>query len=107
MDCHWFKTNHCRSCELLDRSYAETISIKEKKLLELFGDHNLFLKETVGLSGNVENSRNKAKLALYGDSSDIQFGFYDSHRNFKKLEECPLHMEGLNEILSVLKNKLL
>lgn len=48
-----------------------------------------------------------AKLALFGDSNDMQFGFYDSHLNFKKLEECPLHMDGLNDILPVLKNKLL
>lgn len=106
MDCHWFKTNHCHSCELLDRSYADTILLKEKKLGELFAGQNVFLKETVGLKDNVENSRNKAKLAMFGDSSDIQFGFYDSHLNFKKLEECPLHMEGLNELLPVLKTKL-
>lgn len=107
MDCRWFNTGHCRSCELLDRSYAETLVMKEKKLTELFSGTNLFLKETIGLNDNVENSRNKAKLAMFGDSTDIQFGFYDSHLNFKKLEECPLHMEGLNELLPVLKNKLL
>ena len=107
MDCYWFKTNHCRSCELLDRSYNETLVLKEKKLTELFVDHNIFLKETVGLNDEVKNSRNKSKLALFGDSSEIQFGFYDGQLNFKKLEECPLHMEGLNEILNVLKDKLL
>ncbi len=107
MDCHWFKTNHCHSCELLDRSYSETIQLKEKKLSELFLGQNLFLKETIGLDARVENSRNKAKLAMFGDSTDIQFGFYDSHLNFKKLEECPLHMEGLNELLPVLKTKLM
>lgn len=107
MDCHWFNTNHCRSCELLDRSYADTILLKEKKLAELFTGHNLFLKETVGLNNKIENSRNKAKLAMFGDSTDIQFGFYDSQLNFKKLEECPLHMEGLNDLLPVLKSKLL
>jgi 5'(3')-deoxyribonucleotidase len=57
------------------------------------------------IDDHVENSRNKAKLALYGDSTDIQFGFYDSHLNFKRLEECPLHMQGLNDILPVLKIK--
>lgn len=107
MDCHWFNISHCRSCELLDRSYAETISLKEKKLTELFGTHNLYLKETIGLKDGVEHSRNKAKLAVFGDSTDIQFGLYDAQMNFKKLEECPLHMEGLNELLPVLKTKLL
>lgn len=107
MDCHWFNTSHCRSCELLDRSYADTILLKEKKLVELFSGHNLFLKKTVGLNNKIENSRNKAKLAVFGDDSGIQFGFYDGQLNFKKLEECPLHMEGLNELLPVLKTKLM
>jgi 23S rRNA (uracil747-C5)-methyltransferase len=106
MDCHWFKTNHCHSCELLDRSYTETILLKEKKLKELFSAQDLFFKETIGLSEKVEKSRNKAKFAIFGDSTGIQFGFYDSHLNFKKLEECPLHMEGLNDLLPVLKTKL-
>ena len=107
MNCHLFNSSHCRSCELLDRSYLETMVLKENKLIQLFNDQNLYLKETIGLERMVESSRNKAKLALFGDSSDIEFGFYDSQLNFKKLEECPLHMEGLNDILPVLKKKLL
>lgn len=107
MYCHWFETGHCRSCELLDRSYRETIILKEKKLLELFDNNDLFLKETVCLSNQVENSRNKAKFAIFGDSLDMQFGFYDSQLNFKNLEECPLHMVGLNEMIPILKKKLL
>lgn len=75
MDCHWYKTSHCRSCELLDRSYAETILLKEKKLVELFSGQDLYLKETIGLDDHVEKSRNKAKFAMFGDSTDIQFGF--------------------------------
>lgn len=107
MHCHLFKKSHCLSCELLDKSYDETIILKEKILTDLFSDQELFLKETIAVVGNVENSRNKAKLALSGDSLDMQFGFYDRHLNFKKLEECPLHMKGLNEILPVLKKYLL
>lgn len=65
MDCHWFKTSHCRSCELLDRSYAETISLKEKKLIELFNGHDLSLKKTVSLDDHVENSRNKCQACSF------------------------------------------
>lgn len=107
MDCQWFNARHCRSCELLDKSYAETILLKEKKLTELFGGENLSFKKTVGLESKVEYSRNKAKFALWESAEDIQFGFYDSQLNFKKLEECPLHMQGLNDILPALKAKLL
>lgn len=105
MDCHWFKTNHCRSCELLDHTYSETLQLKEKKLLELFKGTKLELSPTVGLSSGA-GSRNKAKLAVFGDLDHIQFGFYDSTLQFKDLEECPLHMPGINELLVVLKSKL-
>ena len=108
MDCHWFNINHCRSCELLDRSYAETLTLKEEKLKSLFPGVTRFLKPTVGLKDKVSGSRNKAKLAAFAaDASDIQFGFYDGQLNFKGLESCPLHMQGLNELLPVLKKKLL
>jgi 23S rRNA (uracil747-C5)-methyltransferase len=107
MDCRWFKTNHCHSCELLNHAYAETLLIKEQKLMQLFKGQHLGLLPTVGLQDNVAGSRNKAKLAVFGDSSHIQFGFYDSQAKFLDLEECPLHMEGLNELLPILKDKLL
>ncbi len=105
MDCHWFKTNHCRSCTLLDLSYAESIALKEKKLHELFSGTKLELLPTVGLA-NVEGSRNKAKLAVFGELDHIQFGFYDSTLQFRDLEECPLHMDGMNELLPLLKKEL-
>jgi 23S rRNA (uracil747-C5)-methyltransferase len=107
MDCHWFDIHHCRSCELLDRSYSETLQIKEEKLVSLFPGVNLYREPTVGLSNRVAGSRNKAKLAVCGDDREIQFGFYDAQMNFKALEACPLHMSGLNELLPSLKAKLL
>lgn len=106
MDCRWFNTHHCHSCELLNHTYAETLLMKEKKIADLFMGHNLFLQPTVGLE-KAEGSRNKAKLAVFGDSNQVQFGFYDNQAKFKDLEECPLHMEGLNELLPLLKEKLL
>ncbi len=106
MDCHWFKTLHCRSCELLEHKYDAAIAMKEKKLQELFSGTALGLLPSVHLNDAVAGSRNKAKLAVHGDLSRIEFGFYDSQLNFKSLEECPLHMSGLNELLPVLKKKL-
>lgn len=106
MDCHWFKTHHCRSCELLDQKYDDTIAIKENKLKGLFLGHQLSLLPSVHLNGAVAGSRNKAKLAAHAESETIQFGFYDGQLNFKQLEECPLHMKGLNELLPILKKRL-
>lgn len=106
MDCRWFNIHHCRSCELLGNPYLETLQMKEKKLVELFPNEQLGLLPSIGLD-NSAGSRNKAKLAVYGNNENIQFGFYDGQAKFLDLEECPLHMEGLNEILPVLKAKLL
>lgn len=106
MDCNWYNSSHCRSCELLDKSYAATLTLKEKKLAELFPDSSLNFLSTVGLE-KAEGSRNKAKLAAFSDTAeDIQFGFYDGHLNFKALESCPLHMMELNAILPVIEKKL-
>ncbi|MBY0412788.1 MAG: hypothetical protein K2Q18_01415, partial [Bdellovibrionales bacterium] len=106
MDCRFFKTDHCHSCELLSLTYGETLNLKEKKLRELFSGINLSLRPTVSLT-DVAASRNKAKLAVFGiDESSIQFGFYNSKSEFKALEQCPLHMEGINELLPILKEKL-
>lgn len=109
MDCLFFKTNHCRSCELLDLEYQKTLSEKEKRLLALFqqtkAGTSWELKKTVGLK-DAKGTRNKAKLAVSGSLEKIEFGFYDQSLQFKKLEECPLHMSGLNELLPYLKTKL-
>jgi 23S rRNA (uracil747-C5)-methyltransferase len=106
MDCRWFNILHCRSCELLSNTYSETLSMKEKKLIGLFAKQNINLKTTVGLD-IVDGTRNKAKLAVFGNAEKIKFGFYDGQAKFLDLEECPLHMEGLNAILPILKSKLL
>ncbi len=105
MDCRWFKTNHCRSCGLLDLSYQETLTLKEKKLKALFSGTKLELMPTVGVLA-AEGSRNKAKFAVFGELDHIQFGFYDSTLQFRDLEECPLHMPGMNELLPHLKLEL-
>lgn len=107
MDCQWFKNNHCRSCELLGNSYEETLLLKEQKLQSLFNGINLNLKPTVGLISSSTGSRNKVKLAVSGDFSNFQFGFYDSALKFSALESCPVHMEGLNDLLPLLKEKLI
>ena len=105
MDCQAFNISHCRSCELLDKSYATTLLMKEEKLNALFSGVDLKSKKTIGVT-SAAGSRNKAKLAVYGIDNNIEFGFYDSAMAFHILEECPLHMPGLNTLLPLLKTKL-
>jgi len=98
MKCHWFDSHHCNSCGLMNLSYSESLNKKEQELLNLFYKKPLNLQKTIE-SKPVFGSRNKAKLAVRGRAQDIEFGFYDSELNFKKLEECPLHLEGINDLL--------
>lgn len=106
MKCYWFNIQHCQSCELLDLSYEETIEKKQEHLKSLFHEYDLNLKPTIGLFDKVEHSRNKAKLGVATFQNKISFGFYNSKQEFKTLEECPLHLEGINDFLLILKDEL-
>lgn len=108
MRCDWFQTSHCRSCDYLEYSYQESLLKKKHSLQMFFGDQDLKLNETIGLNEKIEGSRNKAKLAVYEDESgEILFGFYASNGSFKKLEDCPLHLSGINDLLIHLKKCLI
>ena len=106
MDCTKFKNHECRSCDLLEMTYQETLRHKERELSNLFADHTLSLQKTIGLKNPHLPSRNKMKLAVSDHQGEMTFGFYKSDMSFVELENCPLHLEGLNSLLPVLKNGL-
>lgn len=105
MKCHYFNSDQCRSCTLLDQNYQTTIQNKEEELKKLFQAFSLQYLPSVKLD-EVAHSRNKAKLAVIQKDQEYFFGFYDAHQNFVELEKCPLHMEGINELLNPLKSLL-
>lgn len=102
MKCHYFDSHLCRSCSLLDQNYQTTIQNKEQELKKLFQQFSLEYLPSVKLN-EVAHSRNKAKLAVTQKNQEYFFGFFDAHQNFVELEKCPLHMEGINELLNPLK----
>ena len=106
MKCPSFEKQLCRSCDLLDRSYADTLKLKEENLKSLFPDCSHLLRTTVGVTPTAEHSRSKAKLAVYGTLEHIRFGFFNSQGDPQSLEECPLHISGINELLPVLRELL-
>ncbi len=106
MKCESYQNSKCRSCELLDKSYIETIELKEKKLKSLFLDYDHLVKPSVILEKNAAGSRTKAKLAVFSNDGEICFGFYNKNSVAQKLESCPLHADGINELLSPLKEIL-
>src|SRR6476620_4139831 len=105
MKCHHYLNNHCLSCDLLSHDYASSILRKEKILSELFAKHADKIKASA-ICPNSEYTRNKAKLAVAFIDNEIEFGFYDRHRTFKKLADCPLHAPSINHILPALKKHL-
>lgn len=106
MKCHHYIKKHCLSCDLLSHDYPASISIKEQKLAQLFEDHLDKIKLSAMCDGKIEGTRNKAKLAVANIHGEIEFGFYDQHMHFKRLEDCPLHAPAINDALISLKKQL-
>lgn len=106
MKCEYFKHNKCNSCSLLDKSYLDSLFIKENDLKGLFPEHQALIQPTVKLSGAISGSRNKAKLAVFLQNEKICFGFYDRDGGPHELESCPLHAEGINGLLPSIRDLL-
>lgn len=111
MQCEYYINQLCRSCDRLDQKYSDTLSEKEKQLLELFYPLQVQippLRTSIGFSSGaaVAGSRNKAKFVVTTGRQGIQFGFINSSKNFVELENCPLHPATLNASLVEIKTLL-
>lgn len=106
MKCSYFSQSFCHSCNLLNKSYADTLHLKEAELKKLFPQHEILFKPTVGLDQDAAGSRNKAKLAVFTQDNKLTFGFYHSDGTPRELEECPLHAEGINSFLPSIRDIL-
>lgn len=106
MKCLYFKNKKCNSCNLLDKNYAETLVLKENELKTLFPHHLAQVKPTIGISGDISGSRNKAKLAVFFQNNTLTFGFYDRDGTTRELENCPLHAKGINALLPSIRDIL-
>ncbi len=104
MKCRYFENSHCSSCEFLDKSYYETLIIKEKILNQYFVEPAKLLKPTIGLKDDAMFTRTKAKLAVFSKNNEIHFGFYNSKGEPTELEQCPLHGLGVNQTLIDVKS---
>lgn len=106
LDCHQFELGYCQSCTLIKENYSDSLKIKEKKLVSTFSD-NINLKSIVGLKFPDRSSRNKAKLAVKENHlGEHEFGFFSANGIFSKVEDCPLHLEGINKLLPSLRAAL-
>lgn len=105
MKCSYFLQSQCLSCNLLDKSYGETLLMKEEELKKIFAHTPFFLKPTIGLE-QVAGSRSKAKFAVFLHNDEITFGFTKSDGSYRELEACGLHAEGINSLLAIVKDIL-
>ncbi len=105
MHCEYFVKKNCHSCSLLDQSLESTLTQKEQSLRKLFASFTPKYHASIALD-KVEHSRTKAKLACFLIDGVLTFGFVDSSLGLHELESCPLHTQGINELLPVLKKYL-
>ena len=106
MKCHYFKSDTCNSCDLLNQSYADSLLIKENELKQFFPDNVMSIKPTLGIADEIAGSRNKAKFAVFNHNNRLTFGFYHSNGAYQELENCPLHAEGINKLLPSVRDIL-
>lgn len=106
MICTYFLQSQCRSCNLLEKSYEETLKIKEKDLRNLFPQSEAVMKPTIGLKHDASGSRIKAKFAVFNQNNELTFGLYHSDATSQELEHCPLHAEGINVLLPGIRSIL-
>ncbi len=99
MKCPYFEIKTCQSCHLLDKSYSDSLLVKENELKQLFPQHIKLIKPTVGVRGEISGSRNKAKFAVFNQDNKLTFGFYHSDGSHQEIESCPLHAAGINALL--------
>lgn len=105
MKCSYFLQTQCNSCNLLDKSYEDTLLLKEDVLKKLFQEELRTLMPTVGLKQR-SGSRSKAKFSVFSEKDEMHFGITGSDGTHKELESCVLHAEGINELLPALKKIL-
>ena len=104
MNCNYYTTNLCRSCDLLPLGLIEAAKEKEAKTHTLLGK---FLKncdvEDIIIPIDAFGSRSKGKIAIAGTSQDPHFGFFSAEQQMQVIEACPLHYSKINEVIAALK----
>lgn len=102
MRCDYYDAGLCRSCTLIDTTYARQLAGKDadaRALLEPFGDIEWL--EPVGSS--EENFRNKAKIVVAGTAENPTLGIIDRAGQGIDLRHCNLYDPAINRMMPVLE----
>ena len=95
--CSYYNENKCKSCDLIESSYSEQITLKQDVLSRSLQGLKVPEFLTPVTSGQT-HFRNKAKLVVSGTLEDPVIGILGS-----ELLDCPLHLQKINELLPALK----
>lgn len=98
--------NKCGSCNLLDRTYQETLEIKKRKVNELLQQEKISYNVTkIYGASNPFAYRNKMIITFKMQNKKIVAGFYeeDTHKVID-LDICLLHSTLQNEIAKFIKD---
>jgi 23S rRNA (uracil747-C5)-methyltransferase len=97
MHCEYFQSAICRSCALLNQTYAATLEHKMQMVASLFpGVPMLPFEQTRSVPG----SRIRARLAVFGTDAAPQFGFLNEQKQIAAVDQCPLHHPRINELVA-------
>lgn len=100
--CSYFNQGICRSCSIIELSYAEQIYSKELTLVEALG-------VSVNLQPTVKSRelgfRNKAKITVTGsiDQPILGLSGEDNLDQGREILSCPVHHPKINDLLLKLK----
>jgi 23S rRNA (uracil747-C5)-methyltransferase len=108
LNCNYFNTMRCRSCNLLQGAKGKTLGEiyqpREEEILKLFSEyfgsdtfcHELFTPE------HPFHSRSKAKLTVSGNLEVPIIGLFTPKFKGIELTKCPLHLNSINRLMSFL-----
>lgn len=94
MRCDYFSRGACRSCTLLEQSYADQLAGKELHCRALLADHP-DVEWLPPVASAEAGYRNKAKMVITGTAEQPVLGILDPAGAGVDLQDCPLYPEAL------------
>jgi 23S rRNA (uracil747-C5)-methyltransferase len=105
LQCDYFDSWRCRSCNLLEHDLATISKLKVENLLAALKSQNLLDAsiEALFTPSTIFPSRAKAKMAVGGTSAEPIIGLTKKDFSIEELLTCPLQFSLVNNILTALR----
>ncbi|UVI36469.1 methyltransferase domain-containing protein [Brevibacterium spongiae] len=105
LHCGYFERGECRSCALIETPYGQQITDKETWCREILAEAapRVWLPT---FSGGVRDFRNRAKLAVGGESGQVTLGILDQEFHGVDLRDCGIQAPAIRAVIPVLADFL-